>query len=67
MIILLYKNKNNTQNYYNYRSIKLLIYIIKAWGIGLNEPRMRKDHRSHHLVRRAVEKYRKRKRDLHIV
>jgi len=78
-IIPLYKNKEDAQNCNNYRSIKLLNHTMKLWkqviegrlraGIKISENQFgfmsgRSIIEAIHLIRRLMEFYKDRKRDL---
>ncbi|KAD4586681.1 hypothetical protein E3N88_24282 [Mikania micrantha] len=82
VLVPLYKNKGDAQCCTNYRGIKLLFHTMKFWERVI-ETRLRRENQvtenqfgfmpgrstteATHILRRMMESYREKKRDLHMV
>ncbi|GMP25038.1 hypothetical protein CsSME_00002089 [Camellia sinensis var. sinensis] len=82
ILVPIYKNKGDVQNCNNYRGIKLMCHIMKVWE-RVMERRLRditkvsenqfgfmpgrSTMEAIYLLRRVIEKYKEKKRDIHMV
>jgi len=71
IVISLYKNKGDIQDFNNYRGIKLLSHTMKLWARFI-EGRLRNvisisENQFGFLIRRLMELYRDKKKDTHMM
>ena len=81
-VVPLYKNKDDIQSYSNYRGIKFICHTMKLWerviehrlrqNVIISENQFgfmsgRSTTEAIHLLRQLIERFRERRRNLHIV